>query len=360
MLVLGDVYRGRDNNLNLIRMLAAVAVLVSHAWPISLGSEFIQPLQAMTGHTLGALAVYVFFAVSGFLIAASFDGRRSLGSFISARGLRLIPGLAVSLALVGFVMGPLVTELPLVAYLGDPRTWQAFARNVTLLYPQYTLPGVFESNPYPTVQGSIWTLIHEVLCYGGIVMAGLLGALRRPWVAAILLLLYGAVWIAPQLGVLTLPAKAEALRNLSLPFALGTAFYVWRDRLPLSPWFALGFAILAIPLRGTPAWDFALILALVYGTLWLGYGPSGAIRAYNRVGDYSYGLYLYAFPLQGLAVWLAGPQSPAANIALALPMTFACAVLSWHLVERPALRLRARSASDKSLRDPKSNTKIPV
>ncbi len=164
-MTLGELARGRDNNFNLIRALAATAVLVSHAWPISQGAGTQEPLWAWTGATLGTMAVYVFFAISGFLIATSFDRTQSARAFLVARGLRLFPGLFVSVLLVAFVMGPLVTTLAATDYLTHPETLAFIPRNLTLISPAYTLPGVFEANPYPTVEGSIWTLVHEVACY---------------------------------------------------------------------------------------------------------------------------------------------------------------------------------------------------
>lgn len=113
MIRLGAVAVGRDNNFNLIRVTAAAAVLVSHAWPIALGPDALQPLQRMIGHTLGELAVFVFFAVSGFFISASFARSAGVIDFIRARVLRLFPCLAVALVLAAFVMGPAVTRMPL-------------------------------------------------------------------------------------------------------------------------------------------------------------------------------------------------------------------------------------------------------
>lgn len=93
---LADVLAGRDNNLNAIRMLAAIAVMVSHAWPIT-GAEAAEPLKSQTGQTLGHYSVAIFFGISGLLIARSFDRRRSLLHFVVARVLRLFPGLCCKL-----------------------------------------------------------------------------------------------------------------------------------------------------------------------------------------------------------------------------------------------------------------------
>ncbi len=85
MVVLKDVCEGRDNNLNLIRMIAAVGVLVSHAWPLSLGPGTPEPLSAAVGQSLGSLSVLVFFVISGFLIPRSFERQPTLANWLRAR-----------------------------------------------------------------------------------------------------------------------------------------------------------------------------------------------------------------------------------------------------------------------------------
>lgn len=342
---LGDVAVGRDNNLNLIRMLAAAAVLVSHAWPIALGPEAEQPLQASTGYTLGTLAVFAFFAISGFLITASYDRSATRRQFLLARTTRLFPGLIVSVLIVALVMGPMCTSLPLAVYVADPEVYSFILRNATLAWPQYTLPGVFETNPYPTVEGSIWTLVHEVACYIGVFALGLTGILiRLNWMAA-LFAVYLGVWLAVPASGIDLPGRAESFRILSLPFAVGIAMYLWRDRIVLSPWIAAALVVLAALMRGGPLQGPATVTALTYSLFWLAYVPAGALRHYNRIGDYSYGIYIYAFPVQGLMVWLWGPMSPVGNILLALPATLAISVWSWHVVEKPSLALGRRTAA---------------
>lgn len=332
--------RRDENNFNLVRFVAAAAVLVSHAWPLSLGSGAEEPLKRLAGQSLGGMAVLVFFAISGYLITASFLRSRSLGDFLMARVLRLFPGLIVSVVLVTLVMGSAVTTLPLPGYLFSPATWAAILRNITLVSPQYTLPGVFETNPYPMVQGSIWTLIHEVLCYGLVFLAGVAGILGRRRVMMVMMLAWLLLWALNVAGLLPVPGRLAQTLRLSIPFVIGMAFWIWRDRLVLSLPLALALAVLAGLTRGTVVGFPALALAITYGTFWCAYMPKGAIRAFNRLGDYSYGIYIYAFPIQGLVVWLAGPMGPWTNIALAFPLTLLCAVLSWHLVEQPALSLR--------------------
>ncbi len=341
---LGSLAHGRDNNFNLVRAVAATAVLVSHAHPIALGEGAEEPLVALTGHSLGGLSVWAFFAISGFLITMSFARSRTRTEFLLARVLRLFPGLFVSLMLVAFLMGPLVTALPPAAYLADPATWSFVPRNMALLPLQYTLPGVFDDTPYQAVEGSIWTLFHEVMCYAGVFLAGLLGLVARRGAMTLAIAAYLAIWFGVAAGLaaeaLPLPGRIVSFHQLSLPFVIGMAFYAWRDRLPLHFGILAALAGLTWALGGTLFYDPMLALTLSYGVFWVAYVPAGAIRAYNRIGDYSYGIYIYAFPVQGLMVWLMGPQTPLFNMMTAFPLTLALSVASWHLVESPALAQR--------------------
>lgn len=339
---LSVVASGRDNNLNLIRAIAATAVLVSHAYPIALGLGTPEPLKALTGHSLGGLSVYVFFVISGFLITQSFDRASSWQSFAAARVLRLMPGLIVSLILVGLVVGPLITTWALGAYLSDPTLARFLLGNTSLVFMQYELPGVFEDLPYPAIVGSIWTLFYEVLCYGGVFVLGLLGLVRRPAVAsAVLLAVLGLIYLGDLLFG-DLPRRLENTQNLTAPFIFGMLAYFWRAKLPMVWWLLPVLLVLPVVAFGTAAYHLSLCLALSYWTLWLGYVPGGVIRRFNELGDYSYGIYVYAFPVQGLAVYLMGPQSPVMNMLYSLPPTIALGVLSWLLVEKPAMAQKAR------------------
>jgi peptidoglycan/LPS O-acetylase OafA/YrhL len=351
MVNLGEVSVGRDNNFNLIRFVAATAVLVSHAWPLSSGEGAQQPLSALTGHTLGTFAVFLFFAMSGFFIASSYARSQSASLFLRARALRLFPCLIVSVILVALVMGPLATTLSPAAYLSHPDVLKFIFRNISLAWPQYTLPGVFEANPYPAVEGSIWTLFHEVLCYGLVLLAGVLGLMARRRAMTLALLAYGLLWVLPDLVDLSVHRRILQTRELSLPFVFGITFWIWRDRIVLSAWILAGLAGLAYMAAGSLAGFPVMMLALTYGVFWCGYLPGKTLRQFNRLGDYSYGIYIYAFPMQGLVVWLYGDMGPYTNIALALPPTLLCAVLSWHLVERPALAMaRPRTRMEPALK----------
>jgi len=170
--------------------------------------------------------------------------------------------------------------------------------------------------------------------------------MHHRWVAMLAMILYALVWSIPVFSDHTLHPMLEHLRILSLPFLTGTAFWIWRDRVRLCLPILLGTAVSAYFLHATVFAFPALIFFLTYAAFWLGYVPGGRMRQFNRLGDYSYGVYIYAFPLQGFVLWAIGPMTPVENILLALPLTVCCAIASWHLVERPAI-LMAKGVSSR-------------
>lgn len=339
---------GRDNNLNLIRIVAASAVLVSHAYALTTGEEMSEPFRAMTGLSLGQFAVAIFFGMSGLLIARSFDRMQTFAHFLSARFLRLWPALAVVLVLTAFALGPAMTALPLGDYLTSGQTLAYVPRNISLVLRNDFLPGVFTQNPDgASTNGSLWSLFYEVACYGGVVVAGYLGALRKGWRFALFLALViaGHAW-----SVLAAPAGGLAYRLdvmgfVGFPFALGMAAYVWRDRVPL------GFAgialvwVLVAAAWGTVWLASAIMVALIYTCLWLAFVPKGAVLAYNRLGDFSYGVYIFAFPVQQTLIAIWPEQDAATNMIGSGAITLLLAIASWHLVEKRAIAL-ARPAGD--------------
>jgi peptidoglycan/LPS O-acetylase OafA/YrhL len=339
---IADRAQGRDNHFDLVRLLAASGVLVSHAYPISLGPGTAEPLQAILhGRTLGGVCVMLFFAISGFFIAQSFERRTSLADFLRARALRLFPALAVVLAVTVLVAGAVLTSAPAAVFW--PGAAEYYLRNITLFFLRYELPGVFEANPYgPAINGSLWTLNYEVLCYLGVVLAGLAGLLARPRAFAVAVLAFLVAYAAVM--ELRPHPRLVGLMSLGLPFLVGMAFHVWRRAIPLSPLLLLLlWAVAAAAWAVPPLFVPVLSVALAYSVFLFGYARSTPLARLRLPGDYSYGTYVYAFPIQQL-VAASGIVDPLTGIALAFPATLGCAILSWHLVEAPALRLRHRRA----------------
>ena len=345
---------GRDNNFNLIRFLAAAGVLFGHALPIS--GVPASAFEHRVSQALSAGSVDVFFALSGFLVTASLFARGGLADFARARVLRIYPVLFVASFAGAFVIGPLVTRLALGDYLRSAETWRYAAQNAFLIWPlgvRFTLPGVFEGAPIArAVNGSLWTLPWELSMYVMLTLAGAIAfhsrlsnareGVRRALVAlaavaSVALALNGAFQLSSAFRVV------EGLRFFAL-FLAGAAFQVLRDRIPLTwPLALASFAALMVAFAGRGRFDLLYAPAVTYAVLWLAYVPGGALRAYNRLGDYSYGLYAYAFPIEQLVVERVPGVAWVGLVLRAGIITLAVAALSWHWLEKPMLALKSRA-----------------
>lgn len=343
MVTIEDRLVGRDNNFNLLRLLAAVLVLVSHAWPLAIGRGAVEPLYAETGYKLGTTAVTVFFAVSGFFITRSFAERKSLIDFLIARTARIYPALAVALVITALVLGPATTTLTLSSYLAQKHSWTYVPANLSLFHLQWALPGVFEHNSLPgAVNGSLWTLYPEVRCYLLVILAGLIGLSRPKTFPLLLAIAVAAIFLVRQTeggGVLATAA------TLTLPFAIGAGAYIYRRFFPLSVLLVAATMGTAAATRGGTVYPLTHAVALSYAALWFGFAPITRLRGFNRFGDLSYGTYIYAFPVSQVLVAAAPEIGPWALAAAALPATLLLAAASWRWIEAPALAHRHRFAA---------------
>jgi peptidoglycan/LPS O-acetylase OafA/YrhL len=313
----------RANNLHLLRLILAAAVIISHAWPLAYGPGAAEPFKALTGHSLGGWAVVGFFFLSGLLIAPSAE-RSTAARFWLARARRILPGLAVAL----------VVSLALAALSGATLTAETattyWLRGITLVSLEHHLPGAFSHAALPgVVNGPLWSLAHEIAAYRLCLVAVRLGLLRHLVGCLGLLAFALALWAAPSL-----PDRALTFAPLFLAFAFGMLAHAGRGHLPLSP--ALTLALLALAPMG---WPFA-VAALGHGLLALGFRLSlPPLRT-----DLSFGLYIYGWPVaQHLAHHAPGISAPVLA-GLSLIATLPFAMLSWHLVERPLLLRRPSPA----------------
>ena len=341
MVTLGARDSGRDNNLNLLRFCAASLVVLSHSYPLS-GHLAAEPLARATRiFDFASIAVIVFFAISGYLVARSLDRSRNLATYARARALRILPAYVAATLYAAFVIGPWATSLPLAEYLADPRTW-IYVRETLLFVGIDRLPGVFADNPYPlAINGSLWTLWLEVFCYAALAIAGVLGALRRPWLAlALAVALFALGELSPAFVAWMPRGDAFLGPRLGGTFVAGALAYAWRERIPLSPWIALAALVVGAALLDTRVEVYTLYGAIAYATLVLAYHPSLDVPGFRRLGDYSYGIYVYAYPTQQAIASVLGPMPPLLLFGLAYPAIFALAFASWHAIERPALRFR--------------------
>lgn len=327
-------------------MVAALAVLVTHSYAIVTGAGDAEPFRSALGMTMGSMAVDVFFTTSGFLVVSSLLTRQSTIEFIWARVLRIFPALLVMLVLTVFGLGVLFTTLPTSTYLSSSKTYIYFAKCATLLMGvAYELPGVFDSNPYKSaVNGSLWTMPHEIRMYA--ILAITWFALRITPRSRLIRLKIIVVTFASAAGIyiiaehLLLHSQSNFAR-LFFMFFLGATFYILKEYIVLSHrlfWFLVIGLLVAASNKDT--FFLAYIFSIAYILFYIAYVPSGAIRKYNQLGDYSYGLYIYAFPVQQSIAALVPGVSVSQMILTSATATILLATLSWHLVERKSLKFK--------------------
>ena len=349
ILFISDCVTGRKNNYDILRFLAATLVILSHAYPLSGSQGELFILLSNNQATLGHLGVGIFFIISGFLVTQSYDRWHSPFIFLKARILRIFPGLLAVLLAIVFVLGPLVTTLSLSAYFRDGGTY-GYLRDIFLFPIYYNLPGVFVHNAYPNaVNGSLWTLAYEFAFYLVLVAAGIFTLLRRRW-ASLIILTAICILVTPIAHfVLLLPAEKHEfytailspLPPLVYAFAIGVLAYLWRDHIRLRGRYAAIAAVLLLASLLYGGFVYLFPVCGAYLIFYVAYHPRIPLNRFGKYGDVSYGLYIYAFPVQQLVTMLHGGRMAAwQNALFAFPITVVLAFLSWHLIEKPCLRLK--------------------
>lgn len=308
----------RTGNLDLLRLGLAACVIVSHAWPLALGPGTVEPLEHATGRSLGGWAVLLFFFLSGLLITAS-ARRRSALAFWRARARRIFPGLGVAL----LVTLGLAYASGATAPLAEAAAWAI--RALALISIEHRITGAFAANPYPgVVNGPLWSLFYEVVAYGLCMALVTLGLLRQRLWGIGLVAVTGFATLFADL----MPARLATFVPLFFAFSLGMTAYQFRNRLDLRPDLGAVSALGAVALPGPLA-----IVGVCYAALAL----TLTARPLRLTADYSYGLYIYGWPVAQVLVSLLPGIGPVPLAVLSLWLTLPFAMFSWHLVEHPAL-----------------------
>jgi peptidoglycan/LPS O-acetylase OafA/YrhL len=331
---------GAGPGFDAMRLLLALTIFSSHSFFVSQGDDlhlWSSPLRPL----LVAL-VPVFFAVSGFLVTGSAMRTGSVRVFLTFRALRIVPALLTEVTLSALILGPLLTTVSLSDYFGS-RAFVLYFGNV-IGWVHFFLPGVFETNPMAGyVNVNLWTLRPEFYSYAlmtALMLTGLVARRRTLTLlfVALAVLLTIANFIDPRLSEGT-----DAYRQ-NVPifyFLLGAVAFHWREKIVID-WklFAASLALAYMMLR-YPGYAYPAAFPAVYCMICLGMLPLPRL-ALLEMGDYSYGIYLYGFPIQQSLLYLFPffRQVWPLLFCVAAPITIAFAMLSWHFIERPALRLK--------------------
>lgn len=345
-----------QNNFNIIRMVAACLVLLSHSFSLS---GLAEPLRDSLGVTWGSIAVDVFFVTSGYLVTGSILRGGNVRNFLISRFLRIFPGLWVAVTLTTLACSVWFTTYSFVEFWSQWPSWRYLIKNTLLLLPQglqWTLPGTLVGVPWDkgggaALNGSLWTLPVEVKMYLYLVVGYTICRLvanranRHTWtierICKFATLTIAAILLAVDL-------YSSLLGNHVLVLHMGTMFFT-------------GGALNAMKVKFKKTWPIAtamlvaVILAAQAGTGWfmpiyiltlpcivlsIAYAPTPLLYGYNRLGDYSYGVYIYAFPVQQWSAYLIKGIGPWEMTAISIPIVLVLAMLSWNLVEKRALAFK--------------------
>ena len=331
----------RPAGFDYLRISLALAVFMSHTIIITYGDSAANYYLSSWRRPFAAFILPMFFALSGFLVAGSLVRTKSFFVYFGLRAIRIVPALAVEVLLCAFILGPIFTARALPEYFTSHQFFIYFLNIVGDVH--FTLPGVFATNPHPfVVNEQLWTVPWELQCY--IVMAAIavVGAVQKKALMLVIAIGFSAAVLG--YGIIDPPQTWVSVHGIVLveSFVAGITLFVYRRELSLSKGLFLASLVTMCVLFLMPYGDYLVSFPAGYVTVYL--GMQNPPR--NKIvlsGDYSYGIYLYGFPIQqAVAAAMPTSRSLLGDVCIALPLTLLVAVSSWHYIEKPALLLRSR------------------
>jgi len=350
-----DLNHGVGPGFDILRISLALLILFGHTRWIANGTPVAQPIafdhaQNFMPYINWALPrhsalVPMFFALSGFLVTASAMRSRNTLTFLTSRALRILPALVTEVTLSALVLGPILTTWALTEYFSDGRLWEYFGNIVGRVV--FTLPGLFEANPVPKIVNiNLWTLTAEFYCYALTSVAMTMSIFYNRalftiafCVATLLLIVSSSLF-----GLTILPSSdpsAPYRYVIVYYFFMGSFLFLWRNRIPLHPLLLTVSLILGYGLLLTPRTIFIAPLFIAYVTVYLGMMELPKLP-FLQTGDYSYGVYLYGFPITQALVSIS-PRfcgHPWLLLGVTVSLTIVFSVASWHLLEKRFLSLK--------------------
>jgi peptidoglycan/LPS O-acetylase OafA/YrhL len=335
---------GNSTGFNYLRLFLAAGVVAMHSVIVCYGQLTEIAFWHSPARPIIRVILPMFFALSGFLVAGSLLRSRTTLMFLALRAIRIYPALFVEVMLSALILGPLFTNLSFRDYVSNPE-FRAYFLNI-LGDVHFKLPGVFAGNPHPNVvNGQLWTVPYELYCYFSLTVFALIGAARFRWIVPLGAVLLTAAYAAfKYLQIGEVPAQIGGpMTGVSLVvcFLVGVTIYFYRDELKFSSTAGIvsllaGMALVAF----IPYGDYVAPWLITYATVYIGLLNPARTWVINGA-DYSYGLFLYGYPIQqALAATGAWAQIYYVNVVGTLAVGLIFAFFSWRIVERPALSLK--------------------
>ena len=333
--------RGRPAGFDYLRFGLASMIVVWHTVIISYGLQAQRALVMGPTRPLWSMLLPMFFALSGFLVSGSLERSRTLVSFLGLRVLRLLPALLVESLVSMLLLGPFLTTFSWREYFRDP-LFSSYLLNI-VGDVHFFLPGLFTNNPTPAVNGQLWTLPYELKCYLLISFLATFGIYRSWFWLLVACIAVQAYTTYRALYVFTNANDDAGIVGgsmLTLAFLYGSLQYRLRDKISWSRSLSITSLVISAFLMYFHGLNTLAAFPIAYSTIYLGLLNPPRSRVVSS-GDYSYGIFLYGFPIQQ-AVSALFPHYRFwwFNLAIAGPIVFAVAWASWHFVESKALKGR--------------------
>ena len=327
----------RNNSFDIVRFAAASAVLVSHHAPLSGRAE---PFVPFMHDTLGGFAVTIFFVMSGYLMAQSLNRDTNVVHFFVARALRVMPLFVIALVFSSGVMLIAFSNYgQIAAHIAYVKTnlWMFLTGGV-----QYGIPGVLEGRPNTSVNGSLWTLPYEIWMYLAVYTLFILNRKYVKYGIISLLMLFAWAQRMPPGSSATVILGAHFdtyfLGKLGFAFFSGTLIGIYQPRLRHFSMLAVGSGITLAALHLVPIIDSSNLRIFLLAVVVIAICNARVFSSFGKFGDPSYGIYVFAFPIQQLMIlWVSGYYR---SMLASFILTTLLAYLTWHLLERRVMAKR--------------------
>jgi peptidoglycan/LPS O-acetylase OafA/YrhL len=349
MAILNSDLARQQNNFDVIRLGAAFLVFYEHAFYIFTGNPIgFDIFRQIFSMSAAATGVCIFFIISGFLLSKSLAEKKPLWMYLLNRVVRIVPALVVVVILSILVFGFFISRLGFVDFISN-KTTQLYGQNCLIYRTYYYLPGVFESNPGgASVNGSLWTIPYEFTCYLILPLFFLLPLLKNKYAMLVVFLAccIGIVGWEKEIYAITIPWIGITLKSFAVPFLYfmaGACYYRFRHWIRWGFWGILASVVILVLIKIEWIPRISLVFILPYLVLWLAFAKAFGLKVVSRYGDFSYGFYLFAFPVQQTVcyVWM-DSLGFYALLGIAWIITMLLAIGSWYAIEQPAMRLKQR------------------
>jgi peptidoglycan/LPS O-acetylase OafA/YrhL len=334
----------QKNNFNFLRLLFALFVVVTHAYPLSAATTGDYLNQLTNGQvSFSTIGLTGFFIISGYCVYQSLDRSANITTYYWKRILRIFPALFVVLFLT-VLLGPFVYDHDIQSYLTNKSVWTYLPSNMTLFHPQGMINGIFTNNPYnPAINGSLWSLLYEFAFY--ILLSGLFFVQKQSRILITLVvlcvLITGGLMFKEELGPIAFILEADLVFEFAPFFFFGSLLAMLpAERVKYKNAILLCLILLLFFFTYAGAFDYVKYFTVPPLIIWIGLSATKYLVSFvDKVGDASYGIYIYSFPVQQTLMYYFN-FTALELMTSSLVISCIAGYLSWHWVEKRFLKYK--------------------